>query len=71
MQDKSNFDEWHREIYMIYAMLKKIKGENTNFISPIWITCNGLEVEKSQIIRTWPTIPGFEDYQLQRKIGYL
>lgn len=54
---------------MIYAMLKKIKGEKTNFISP---NLNyGLEVEKGHIRRTWPTIPGFEDYQLQRKIGYL
>lgn len=54
----------YREIYMIYVMLKKIKGEKINFISLIWIIgiCNGFEVEKGYIRGIWFIILGFEDY---------
>lgn len=52
----------YREIYMIYVMLKKIKGEKINFILLNWIICNGFEVEKGYIRRIWFIILGFEDY---------
>lgn len=49
--------------------VKKDRGrENKLYITNL---INGLKVKKGHIRRTWPSIPGFKDYLVQRKTVYL